>query len=715
MKRVFLFLGIIISTSALFAQQKMLSIEDAMLKARTTLAPENLRQLQFIKGTNDFVYLKKENGTEFWMRGNFQTPATPSLTLGDINNQLRNAGMDTIKAMPQVQFEKDGYVLFMSDRRIKLKDGQKAEILFSKELMSKENADLSPDGAVAYLENHNFYITNKGKTTQVTTDGSEDIVYASTVHQSEFGINKGIFWSTTGNSVAFYRMDQSMIPGYPIVDWTTKPAKNINIKYPMAGDPSHHVTVGIFNQTNQKTIWLKTGEPVEQYLTNISWSPDDRFVFVAIVNREQNHMWLNQYDASTGDFIKTLFEETDDKYTEPQNPMLFVKNKKDHFLWQSRRDGWNHLYLYDLQGNLIKQITQGKWEVTEVKGFDDKGDKIYFMSTEVSPLSKNLYSVSLKTGKKTELTKGDKVHQVQYSSDGEYVIDVSSDINLPRSIQIHETKSEKSKNLLQAMDPLTGYAKGELSIFSLKSEDGFDLYARMFKPINFDSTKKYPVVVYWYGGPHAQMITNSWNGGAGDYWFQYMAQRGYLVFTIDTRGSSNRGRDFEQTIFRRAGEKQMEDMLTGVEYLKTLKYADLNNMGLFGWSYGGFMTTNFMLTHPGIFKAAVAGGPVIDWNYYEIMYTERYMDRPLENPEGFAATDLTKKVGNLKGKLLLIHGMQDNVVVMQHSVKFVKAAVDKGVQVDYMIYPGHEHNVIGKDRAHLYQKVTDYLTLHLSK
>jgi dipeptidyl-peptidase-4 len=715
MKRVLLFLGITICASTLFAQQKMLSIEDAMLKARTTLAPENLRQLQFIKGTNDFAYLKKENGTEVWMRGNFQTTAAPSLTLGDINNQLRNAGMDTIKAMPQVQFEKDGYVLFMSDRRIKIKDGQKAEILFSKDLMSKENADLSPDGAVAYLENHNFYITNKGKTTQVTTDGTEDIVYASTVHQSEFGINKGIFWSTTGNSVAFYRMDQSMIPGYPIVDWTTKPAKNNNLKYPMAGDQSHHVTVGVFNQSNQKTIWLKTGEPVEQYLTNISWSPDDRFVFVAIVNREQNHMWLNQYDASTGDFIKTLFEETDDKYTEPQNPMLFVKNKKDQFLWQSRRDGWNHLYLYDLQGNLIKQITQGKWEVTEVKGFDDKGDKIYFMSTEVSPLSKNLYSVSLKTGKKTELTKGDKVHQVQYSSDGEYVIDVSSDINLPRSIQVHEIKSEKSKNLLQAMDPLTGYAKGELSIFTLKSEDGFDLYARMFKPINFDSTKKYPVVVYWYGGPHAQMITKSWNGGAGDYWFQYMAQRGYLVFTIDTRGSSNRGRDFEQSIFRRAGVKQMEDMLTGVEYLKTLKYADVNNMGLFGWSYGGFMTTNFMLTHPGIFKAAVAGGPVIDWNYYEIMYTERYMDRPLENPEGFAATDLTKKVGNLKGKLLLIHGMQDNVVVMQHSVKFVKAAVDKGVQVDYMIYPGHEHNVLGKDRAHLYQKVTDYLTLHLFK
>ncbi len=220
-------------------------------------------------------------------------------------------------------------------------------------------------------------------------------------------------------------------------------------------------------------------------------------------------------------------------------------------------------------------------------------------------------------------------------------------------------------------------------------------------------------MVYWYGGPHAQLITNSWNGGASDYWFQYMAERGYVVFTIDTRGSSNRGKAFEQSIFRKAGQKQIEDLLAGVAHLQTLPFVDLNRMGLFGWSYGGFMTINFMLTYPGIFQTAVAGGPVTDWNFYEVMYTERYMDRPQENPEGYDQTNLCKRIDQLKGNLLLIHGMQDNVVVMQHSVNLVKAAVDKGVQVDYMIYPGHEHNVLGKDRAHLHQKVTDYFQLHL--
>ncbi len=708
-------LGCLLFSTGLFAQQKLLTMDEAMLKARTTLAPENLKQLQFIKGTDDYVYLKKSNGMDIWMRGHFSKDAQPFLSLFDINQQLRNSGLDTSTSMPSIQFEKDGYLLSMPDRKVRVKTGQKAEVLITKEWMNKENAEQGPDGSVAYLENHNLFIARNGKAVQVTTDGSDDIVYASTVHQSEFGISKGTFWSTSGNALAFYRMDQSMIPGYPIVDWTSRPAKNNNLKYPMAGDPSHHVTIGVYQQASGKTIWLKTTGPEEQYLTNVCWSPDDRFVFVAIVNREQDHMWLNQYDASTGEFVKTLFEETDEKYTEPQHPMLFVKNAKDQFIWQSRRDGWNHLYLYDLQGNLIKQLTQGKWEVTEVKGFDDKGERLFYMSTEISPLSRNLYSITLKNGKKTELTRGDRMHQAMISSNGEYVMDVSSDVNLPRSIQIHESKTAKSKNLLQAMDPLTGYAKGELSIFTLKSNDGFDLYARMYKPVGFDSSKKYPVIVYWYGGPHAQMITKSWNGGAGDYWFQYMAERGYIVFTVDTRGSSNRGRDFEQTIFRRAGEKQMEDLLVGINYLKSLRYADSERMGLFGWSYGGFMTTNFMLSYPNIFKAGVAGGPVIDWNYYEIMYTERYMDRPQENPEGYASTDLTRKIGNLKGKLLLIHGMQDNVVVMQHSVKLVKAAVDKGVQVDYMIYPGHEHNVTGKDRAHLYQKVTDFLTLHLSE
>jgi dipeptidyl-peptidase-4 len=395
--------------------------------------------------------------------------------------------------------------------------------------------------------------------------------------------------------------------------------------------------------------------------------------------------------------------------------MLFVKNNPAQFIWQSNRDGWNHLYLYDIAGKLIKQLTKGKWEVLDVKGFDEKGDNLFIVTTQQSPVAKTLSQLNFKTLAVKQITTGNKVHNTQVSSDGKYVLDVYSSTTEPRGIQLIAVKTGKATTLLQATDPLAGYAVGKLDIFTIKNNAGTDLYCRLYKPTNFDSTKKYPVIVYWYGGPHAQLILNSWNGGAGDYWFQYMAERGFVVFTLDTRGSDNRGKAFEQSIFRKAGDAQMEDMMSGINYLHHQSYIDKDRMGLFGWSYGGFMTTDFMLNHPGVFKAAVAGGPVMNWSWYEIMYGERYMDTPKENPEGYAATDLTKQVEKLKGKLLLIHGMQDPVVVQQHSVNFVKACVDKGVQVDYMIYPGHEHNVTGKDRAHLYQKVTDYLMQNLTE
>ncbi len=705
---------LIFIASKSFSQLKQLSIEDAMVNARTSLAPENLKQLQFIKGTDDYVYLKKVNGKDTWMKGNFTSKEdAPFLSLTQINEKLHNAGSDTLTTMPAIQFSKEGFTLTLKGAKKFIGFDGTAKTIITAETSGKDNVEEGSAGYVAYVDNYNLFVTDNKNTHQVTTDGSEDIVYASTVHQSEFGITKGTFWSNNGKSLAYYRMDQSMTPNYPIVEWDSRPAKVKNVRYPMAGDSSHHVTLWIYNCDSQKNIPIKTTGPSEQFLTNIAWSPDDQFVYIVIVNREQNHFWVNQYNASTGDFITTLFEEQDEKYAEPLVPMLFVKNHPDQFIWQSKRDGWNHLYVYKNDGTLIKQITKGEWDVIEVKGMDEKGEYVYFVSTQVSPISKNLYQANIKSGKLTAITNANEVHNTMFSSNGNYVIDNFSSPDNPRTIQLIETKTGKSKLLKQSANPLENYARGSMSIFTIKNNEGTDLYCRLFKPVGFDSSKTYPVIVYWYGGPHAQMITNGWNGGAGDYWFQYMAERGYVVFTLDTRGSSNRGKAFEQSIFRRAGEMQMEDLMKGVEYLNGLTYTDKNNMGLFGWSYGGFMTIDFMLNHPGVFKAAVAGGPVTDWKFYEIMYTERYMDRPQENPDGFEKTNLVKQIDKLKGKLLLIHGMQDNVVVMQHSVNLVKAAVDKGVQVDYMIYPGHEHNVLGKDRAHLYQKVTDYFKLHL--
>lgn len=716
MKKIAFLLTCFIQFSV-FAQNKMLTMEDAMVKNRTTLAAENLRQLQFLYGSTDYVYLKKTTDGDAWVKGNLtSTEEAIFLTLAQLNEKLKTAGYAELKAMPAIQFNKSAnWILKAGGNKISLDPVKgKAEVLMAKSLGEKENAEESSAGYIAYLDNNNLFVAkNDAPASQVTTDGSKDIVYASSVHRDEFGISKGIFWSNSGKLLAFYRMDQSMVTDYPIINWSGDLAKNENIKYPMAGDKSHQVTVGVYNAETKASVYLKTGEPVEQYLTNIAWSPDDKFVYIAVLNRGQNDMKLNQYDATTGNFIKTIFEEKDEKYVEPLVPMLFLKNNPGQFIWQSNRDGWNHLYLYDANGNLVKQLTKGNWEVIEVKGFDAKGENLFYVSTEESAITKNLYQLNLKTGLSKRITQASGVHTTQISTDGTMVLDTYSSNGNPRTIQLIESKSAKTKLLLQAANPLADYATTAVSIFTIKNNSGTALYCRLYKPVNFDSTKKYPVIVYWYGGPHAQMILNAWNGGAGDYWFQYMAERGYVVFTLDTRGSDNRGKDFEQAIFRHAGDAQMEDMMSGINYLTALSYVDKSRMGLFGWSYGGFMTTDFVLHHPGVFKAAVAGGPVMNWKYYEIMYGERYMDMPQENPEGYEATNLIKQAGKLKDKLLLIHGLQDPVVLQQHSVDFVKACVDAGVQVDYMIYPGHEHNVIGKDRAHLYQKVTDYFMQNL--
>lgn len=697
------------------AQQKQLSMQDAMINARTTLAPQTLRMLQFVKGCSDYVYLKKIDGKDVWVRGNFSSKEdTPFLTLAQLNERMRLASLDTFVAMPPLNFNNDNIELSIKGSKYSIGKDNKYTLLNDKKYAAKENADQSADGYVAYLDNHDLYIAKGNDAKRITTDGSEDIVYASSVHQNEWGINKGTYWSNSGKTLAFYRMDQSMIKPYPIIDWSEIPAKANNVKYPMAGDSNHAVTVGVYNTQNQSTIWLQTPKPtVEYFLTNIAWSPDDRYIFIAVVNRQQNHTWLNQYDAATGALVKTLFEETDEHYSEPLNPVLFVKNKPNQFIWTSNRDGYTHLYLYDISGKLLTQLTKGTWEVTEVKGFDDKGENLWFVSTQQSAITKDLYQLNLKTLKVKRITQGTGVHNTIVSSDNKSVIDVFSNRNNPRTAQLIDVKSGKAKLLMQAEDPLKDYAKGALSIFTIKNSSGDSLYCRQYLPVGFDAGKKYPVIVYWYGGPHAQLILDAWNGGAGDYWFQYMAERGFVVFTVDTRGSDNRGKAFEQVIHRRTGEPQMEDMMDAIAYLKSQSFVDGNKMGLFGWSYGGFMTTNFLLHHPGIFKAGVAGGPVMNWRMYEVMYGERYMDMPQENKEGYDATNLTKQAAKLKDKLLLIHGLQDPVVVQQHSINFVKAAVDAGVQVDYMIYPGHEHNVLGKDRAHLYQKVTDYFMLYL--
>ena len=563
-----------------------------------------------------------------------------------------------------------------------------------------------------------------GRNTIVTRETQDGIVCGQAVHQREFGITKGMFWSPKGSALAFYRMDERRVTAYPLVNIDTRCATPVPHKYPMAGMKSHEVTVGVYQVATGQTVWLETGLPKEKYLTNIAWSPDEKSIYIAELNREQNEMHLVRYSALTGKKEADLFTETDRCYVEPQHPVLFLPNDPDKFIWQSEADGYNHLYLYDTTGKELRKLTGGEWVVTKVLGFSKDGNKVIFEGTAPHPVSPNMQGTGMQRYIwETDLRTGDimnclswkvGVHRWLLSPSGEYAIDYVSSPSTPRDIDLIRVKDAKViSTLLSAPDPFKSYRMPRIKVGHILAADGKTrLNYRLTLPPDLDETKKYPTIVYVYGGPKVQLVTGDWQNGARG-WDLYMAQRGYVMFTVDSRGSANRGHAFESVIHRNLGINEMADQVKGVEFLKSLSYVDADRIGVHGWSYGGFMTTNLMLTYPEIFKVGVAGGPVIDWSNYEIMYGERYMDRPQDNPEGYKNANLKLKAGNLKGHLLMIHGDIDPVVVWQHSLGFLKACVEADTYPDYFVYPRHEHNVTGKDRPHLHEKITRYFDDYL--
>jgi dipeptidyl-peptidase 4 len=698
--------------------QNALTLQEAVLQARATLAPENIRGLQFIPQTDDYIYLKQVNKQDVWMKAVLKTnKETAFLNIANLNQALAKAGADTLTKAPQLKLIDANNFLIKQTKMDVLVNLLANDTYAITSFKNYEGYQLLDADAMqtcrVWLYNYNILVQQGNAIKTITNNGEKHIVYGQSVHRDEFGINKGIFISPKNNAIAFYKMDERKVADYPIINWTTNPATNENVKYPMAGGTSHQVTVGVYNVKNEKTIWLKTKPNSDHYLTNICWTPNEQFILVAEVNREQNEMNLNLYQALTGSFIRTILTEKNDKYIEPLKPALFLPNNPSQFIWQSRNQGFNALFIYNLNGELLHTINQPNAEITDVKGFNAKGDALFYTAATNNGLDRQLFMYNFKTNKYKQLTTASGTHSNQLSSSGNYYIDAFSSLTTPRNISIAQTNANKQWLLLTAANPISNKTIVAPTLDSFTSPQGHTINERWYKPQNFDANKTYPTIVYWYGGPHAQMITNSWNGGATELWFNYLAQQGFLVYTIDTYGSSNRGLAFEQAIFGEAGKAQMENLETALIKISKFSFVDSKRLGLFGWSYGGFMTTNFVLNHPGVFKASVAGGPVMDWSLYEIMYTERYMNTPKENAEGYAKTNLILQAKKLRDKLLLIHGQQDPVVVQQHSVNFVRECVNQGVQVDYMIYPGHEHNVLGKDRVHLYTKIYEYFKANL--
>ena len=698
---------ILLLTAVIASAQKHMSLEDATVGRYTYLNPEKLTGLAW---KNDRIFSFVDNDT-LWLSYADKDETKPVINLSGINRILNNEADKSIRVFPDYSWESDEIIRLNTEHGFYAVNLDEHKVEYRIELpQNAENAIFNNAGnyAAYTIEDDLFINFSTGGSVRITNDGGNGIVSGKTVHRSEFGISKGIFDSPCGNFIAFYRKDESMVTDYPLVDYMGRVAEYTPVKYPMAGMNSHHVTVGIYCIATGKTVFLNTGEPEDHYLTNIAWSPDEKFLYMAELNREQNHMSLNCYDITSGEKIKTLFEEKHDNYVEPLFPIVFSKTSNNEFYYLSRKDGWFHVYKCTTDGNTVKQITKGEWEVTRILGFDSKEKYMFFEGTKESPLEINIYAVNIKSGKTEILSEESGVHRGIINREGSFIIDSYNATKIPSKTDIISSDGTFQRDVFEAKDPLKEYKLGENRLVNIKGSDGkTDLHGRLILPPDFDSSKKYPVIVYVYGGPHLQLVTKNWHNNA-NWWQYYMASQGYIAFTLDNRGSKNRGRDFETVVHRQLGVTETEDQLKGIEYLKSLAYVDAGRIGVHGWSFGGFMTLNLMLRHPEIFKVGVAGGPVVDWSMYEVMYGERYMDTPEENPDGYEETNMINHVPSLQGKLMLIHGMQDDVVVMQHSIKFIRECVTKDKQVDFFVYPVHPHNVRGSDRLHLMKKVSNY-------
>ena len=584
--------------------------------------------------------------------------------------------------------------------------------------------DVTPSGhgAYAFTEGHSLYcITPQGVRLTVAESPSDQITFGQSVSRNEFGIGEGIYWSPSGRRIAFYRKDESRVTDFPILDIKTRTGELVTFKYPMNGMASEHVTLGVYDIEKGTTVYMKvTDFDDERYLTNISWSPDDRYVFIQVLDRPQHHMHLNMYDARTGAFVRNLLNEENEKWVEPYEHLHFLEGTYQFLYSTDNRDGYKNLYLCDTLGT-VRRLVNTDAEVAYVA---NDGRYVYYNSAEVSPIESHLFRVEVRQNRRQELAKA-RIgapqrlttergwHSVSLSPDLKHFIDSYSSFNVPRVVDLRTADGKLVRNLFTAGDPLEGFRTGEVRLGTVKSADGlYDNYYRMFLPAGFDPSKKYPVVLYVYGGPHSQMVTDTWLGSVR-MWEMLMAQRGYIVYVQDNRGTEHRGAAFEKAINRQCGQVEMADQMVGIDWLRTLPYVDADRIGVHGWSYGGFMTISLITNYPDVFKVGVAGGPVIDWKWYEVMYGERYMDNPETNPDGFEKTSLINKAKDLKGKLLICQGAIDNTVVWEHSLSFIQECIENNVQVDYFPYPVSEHNVAGAWREHLMQKVTNYFDDYL--
>ncbi|MCX2779543.1 S9 family peptidase [Microbulbifer thermotolerans] len=578
---------------------------------------------------------------------------------------------------------------------------------------------VSPKGRyVSFIRDQNIFIVDlqTGRERQLTRDGGGAIKngMAEFVAQEEMDRMTGYWWSPDERHIAYLRVDESPVDEVVRSEIYADRIEMIRQRYPAAGRPNVKIQLGLLDIDTGKTRWLDLGKEEDIYIPRVDWARDDLLSY-QWQNRSQQKLELRLYDLTSGKTRK-LLTETSDTWVNLHDDLHFLKDS-DSFIWSSERDGYKHLYLYDLKGKLLRQLTEGDWAVDELSAVDEERALLYFTGRKDTPLERHLYAVDL-NGKEgvRRVSRRAGMHGIAFAKDASGYIDKFSSITTPPQVSLHRADGERitwlEENAVVKGHPLYPYKKDWIvpEFGSFKAPEGHQLYYRLYKPAGFDAKKKYPVLVFLYGGPHAQLVTNSWDREFN----QYMAQQGYVVFTLDNRGSAHRGTAFENPIYKRMGTVEVDDQVAGVKFLRSLPYVDGDNIGVYGHSYGGYMALMTMFKAGDYFKAGVSGAPVTDWTLYDTHYTERYMGNPNTDGEEYQASSVFPYVDGLKGPLLIYHGMADDNVLFTNTTRLIKTMQDKGKQFELMTYPGKKHSLRGKPtRIHMYTMIARFFDRHL--
>lgn len=719
MKKISLtILFFVVSSLSVVAQQKI-TLEEIWGGAFRT---KGMDALSAMKNTNQYTVLNFDRSTK-----SYQIDLYDFATLEKVSTLFDTKNHPEVKSIDSYSFDKSEKKILIATNSNSIFRHSFTAQYFIYDISSKtvnsftsnaiQEPTFSADGTkIAYAFENNLYVhdLSSGVKIQITQDGQKNkIINGITdwVYEEEFAFVKAYDWNVTGTKIAYIKFDETEVPEFSMDMYNEGlyPTQTV-FKYPKAGEKNAIVSLHIFDLKSGTTKKINLGDYKDFYIPRIKWTNDAATLSVQVMNRHQNNLDLHFVDANTGT-TKIVLNEKDAAYVDVTDNLTFLKDNS--FIWTSEKDGFNHIYHYDKSGKLKKQITSGKWEVTNYYGFDEKSGMIYYQSVENGSINRDVYAVKVDGKSKVRLSSKTGTNSATFSPNFQFFINTYSSATSAPTYTLNDSKTGAVVKTIVSNEAveqkLAKYDVTPKEFFVLTTEKGHQLNAWMIKPKNFDATKKYPVFMYQYSGPGSQQVDNAWNS-TDDYWFMMLAQQGYIVACVDGRGTGFKGAAFKKCTQKELGKYEVEDQIDAAKVIGKYNYVDASRIGIFGWSYGGFMSSNCLFQGADVFKMAIAVAPVTSWRYYDSIYTERYMQTPQENASGYDNNSPINHVSKLKGNFLLIHGTADDNVHVQNTMKMVEALVQANKQFDWAIYPDKNHGIYGgKTRLQLYTKMTNFI------